>query len=493
MNKVTRKGLLLAAGTALVAGSAMASSHREAPFISTQPSDDGTDFYMFRSFEPGRDKYVTMIADYIPFQDPQGGPNFFKFDPTAVYAININNNGDGNTQISFQFHFSQTSQQQALTVGGKQVKIPLQYSGPITAPDSATLNVHETYTLDVVRADGTTAAVTLASGDTTPFSKPLDNVGDKTFGGEHGYKAYAEAQTYDVNIPGCGTGRVFVGQRKEPFYIAVGKIFDLFNLNPLGPTVSGNKNDLEQKNISSLVIEVPIACLTPWGDPVIGAYTTASVPANRAINAAPSTSINDAASSTGPMVQVSRVGMPLVNEVVIGLDDKDKFNASLPINDAANFADYVTNPTLPALIQTLYPTVKAPTNLPRTDLEAVFLTGIAGLNQPIKVVPAEMLRLNTSIPPTAPAKQNPLGVSQGDLAGFPNGRRPVDDVVDISIRVAMGAVCVLTGPTDQFKVGCKPSDAPSGNLLFTDGVRKYPSDFPTAFPYLNSPIPGSFN
>jgi hypothetical protein len=485
--------VLFACALALPAAQSLASSHREAPFIATQPAVDGTDFYMFRSYEAGRDKYVTMIADYIPFQDPQGGPNFYKFDPTAVYAININNNGDGNAQISFQFHFQQTSKQQALTVGGMQVKIPLEYSGPISAVNPATLNVRETYTVQIVRSNGTSGAITNAVGNVTTFDKPIDNVGDKTFGGERGYEEYAEAQTYEVMIPGCDNGRLFVGQRKEPFYIAVGKIFDLFNLNPLGSPVNGNKNDLENKNISSIVVEVPIACLTAGGDPVIGGYTTASVPNQRVLNAAPTTSINDAASATGTLTQVSRLGMPLVNEVVIGLDDKDKFNASQPVDDPKNFAPYVTNPTLPALIQALFPTVKAPTNFPRTDLVAAFLTGIAGLNQPKNVVPAEMLRLNTSIPPTSRGKQNPLGVSKGDNAGFPNGRRPADDVVDLSLRVAMGALCVLTGPTDALKVGCKPADAPSGALPFTDGVRKYATDFQGEFPYLNTPIEGSPN
>jgi len=182
-----------------------------------------------------------------------------------------------------------------------------------------------------------------------------------------------------------------------------------------------------------------------------------------------------------------------VNEVVIGLDDKDKFNASRPKDDAANFADYVTNPVLPALIQSLFPSAKAPTNFPRTDLLTVFLTGIKGVNQPATVVPAEMLRLNTSIAVTPAASQNALGVAAGDNAGFPNGRRPADDVVDLSVRVAMGALCVLTGNNDALHVGCKPSDAPAGGLAFTDGVRKSAANFGTTFPYLTTPLPGNFN
>ena len=176
--------------------------------------------------------------------------------------------------------------------------------------------------------------------------------------------------------------------------------------------------------------------------------------------------------------------------MVIGLDDKDRFNSSRPKDDK-QFLDYVTNPVLPTLIQSLFPSAVAPTNFPRTDLVAAFLTGIAGLNQPPNVAPSEMLRLNTSIAPTAVAAQSSLGVAGGDTAGFPNGRRPGDDVVDLSVRVAMGALCALTGANDIYKVGCKPSDAPAGGLPLTDGVRKTATDFKPAFPYLNTPLPGN--
>ncbi|MDQ2764817.1 MAG: DUF4331 domain-containing protein, partial [Pseudomonadota bacterium] len=176
------------------------------------------------------------------------------------------------------------------------------------------------------------------------------------------------------------------------------------------------------------------------------------------------------------------------------LDDKDKFNSSKPMNDAANFADYVTNPTLPALVQTLFPSAVAPTNFPRTDLLTVFLKGIKGVNQPATVaIPAEMLRLNTSIAAKPQGSQNALGVAGGDTAGFPNGRRPGDDVVDLTIRVAMGALCVLTGANDTLQVGCHPSDAPAGGLAFTDGVRKTSVNYGAAFPYLTTPLPGNFN
>ncbi|MET0506529.1 MAG: DUF4331 domain-containing protein [Luteibacter sp.] len=487
----------IAAAIPLLCGGAMASSHREAPFISGQPQVDGTDFYMFRSYEPGREGFVTILANYQPFQDPQGGPNFYQFNPNALYEIHIDNNGDGVEDLGFQFKFKSTSKATALTIGDKAVKIPLINSGVVDSVNAATLNVRETFTVDVVRgvrrSTERSSVVNAANGQAT-FDKPVDNIGDKSFGSSAGYASYANQHIYSVNIPGCTTpGRVFVGQRKEPFYIAVGKIFDLFNLDPLGPQSGGNNNDLEGKNVSTLAMELPISCVTAAGEPVIGAYTTASLRQGRLLNGSPKTGLNRASLEGGAWTQVSRLGMPLVNEVVIGLDDKDVFNASKPKDDAAHFADYVTHPVLPALIEKLFPSAKAPTNFPRTDLLTVFLKGIKGVNQPANVVPTEMLRLNTSTAVTAAANQNPLGVAAGDNAGFPNGRRPADDVVDLSIRVAMGALCVLTGASDALQVGCKPADAPAGGLALTDGVRKTAANFGTAFPYLTTPLPGNSN
>ena len=476
------------------AGDAGASSHREAPFIATQPSVDGTDLYFFRSYETGRQGYVTVMANYIPFQDPQGGPNFYQFNQNALYQIHFDNNGDAKEDVTFQFAFKSTSKGETLPAGGKNTEIPLIDSGVINGVNAPTINVRETFTVGIVRGDSTTGTATplsrISTGATT-FDKPIDNIGDKTFGSTTGYASYAAQHIYDVNIPGCGAGRVFVGQRKEPFYIAVGKIFDLFNLNPLGPEVNGNKNDLEFKNISTIAMEIPISCLATAGDPVVGAWTTASLRQGQTLNPTPGHGINNAVVAGGSWVQVSRVGMPLVNEVIIGLDDKDRFNASKPSTDSY-FANYVTNPAFPTLVQSLFASAKAPTNFPRTDLVAAFLTGIHGLNQPKTVTPAEMLRLNTSIAPNYGA-QNPLGVAGGDNAGFPNGRRPADDVVDLSLRVAMGALCVLTGNADTLQVGCKPSDAPAGGLPLTDGVRKTYTDFQMTFPYFNTPLPGNFN
>ncbi len=492
---IGRLGLALTA--AALACPAWASSHREAPAIAMNSSVDATDLYMFRSYESGRAGFVTILANYIPFQDPQGGPNFFMFNSDALYEIHLDNTGAGVEALTFQFQFKNTSKTTTLNVGGKAVKIPLINSGPISGVNPAALNVRETYTLDLVRGDRRTGArtsVTNASGGSATFDKPVDNIGDKTFGSTSGYSTYANQHIYSVNIPGCATqGKVFVGQRKEPFYIAVGKIFDLFNFDPLGANqINGNNNDLEAKNVSTLALELPIACITNGTEPVVGAFTTASLRQGRLLNPSPPSGLGKASVGGGAWSQVSRLGMPLVNEVIIGIDDKDRFNASLPKNDAVNFADYVTNPVLPTLLASLFP-VTAPTNFPRTDLLTVFLRGLKTLNQPANGVPAEMMRLNTSIAPVAIGAQNPLGAAAGDTAGFPNGRRPGDDVVDLSLRVAMGALCVLTGSSDTFGVGCKATDAPSGGLPFNDGVRKSSTNYGTTFPYLTTPLPGNSN
>lgn len=484
-------GLLpVAAALLLAAGQAGASSHREAPFITTAPKVDATDFYMFRSYEAARGDYVTLIADYQPLQDPYGGPNYFPMDPDALYEIHVDNNGDAVEDISFQFRFENTLEDIALDVGGKQVAIPLIQAGALSGISPSALNLRETYTIAVVRGDrrgGSRQPLVKAAGGTR-FEKPVDNVGDKTFGGTAGYAGYAMLHLHDAIMPGCTAPlRVFVGQRKDPFAVNLGKVFDLINLDPLGAPDAA-PNTIDDKNVTALALEVPIACLK-GSDPVIGAWTTASLRQGRLLAPEPDRGHKRSDRNGGAWVQVSRLGMPLVNEVVIGLKDKDRFNASRPEDDG-QFADYVTHPTLPALIQSLF-SVGAPTNFPRTDLVAAFLTGVAGVNQPSNVRPSEMLRLNTTIAPTPASAQSRLGVLGGDLAGFPNGRRPGDDVVDAELRVAMGALCTATGDSDALKVGCKPADAPVGSAPLTDGVLQQASQFADAFPYLTTPIPGS--
>jgi len=274
--------------------------------------------------------------------------------------------------------------------------------------------------------------------------------------------------------------------------VNLGETFDLVNIKypavELNPAAEfATVDTLSDKNVTSIIMEVPIACLTEGKGNIVGAWTTASLPANQVLAAAPGSGL-DPTTQSGEYVQVSRLGMPLVNEVVIGLKDKNRFNASEPKDDG-QFADYVTNPTLPALLEILFGKagVKAPTNFPRTDLVAAFLTGVPGLNQPANVVGSEMLRLNTAIAPTPKGAQKRLGVLDGDNAGFPNGRRPGDDVVDIELRVAMGALCTLAIG------GCTPADAPAGALKYTDGAYISDAYFSADFPFLRAPIPGSPN
>lgn len=315
------------------------------------------------------------------------------------------------------------------------------------------------------------------------FLKPVDNIGLKSI---PDYAAYADAFVQNFVMPGCRgkTGRVFIGQRAESFAVNLGEIFDLVNIdNPVGAR-DVEPNVLADKNVTSFILEVPTSCLTRPGKPVIGAWTTAALPQTRTLVTNPS--FKKPTQESGPYVQVSRLGMPLVNEVVIGLKDKNKFNASQPKDDL-QLADYVTNPTLPELLEILFGAVgvRAPNNFPRLDLLAAFVTGVEGLN---KFGFGEMQRLNTSIAPTAAAAQNNLGVLGGDNAGFPNGRRPGDDVVDAELRVAMGVLChAFPG------VFCDPADAPSGTLPFTDGTLQDASQFDATFPYLRTPHPGSPN
>ena len=480
------------AGISILSASTIvgASSHREAPFLTTMPKVDATDFYMFRSYEAGRSGFVTLMANYFPLQDPGAGPNYFSLDADALYEIHIDNVGDAKEKITFQFRFKNTLNNVALNVGGKSIAIPLVQAGAVAAGDSSKINVFETYTVNVVRGDrrsGTSTAVTNAAGGGSTFTKPLDYIGNKTFGSEAGYMAYANQYIYNVNIPGCSTaGKMFVGQRKDPFVIAVGRVFDLINLNPLGG-INVNADALKDKNVTSMILEVPITCLTSGTDDVIGGWTTASVRQGRLIVPNPASGNNTAQKPGGAWTQVSRLGMPLVNEVVIGLKDKDKFNNAKPSGDAA-LADYVTNPSFPALVETLFPAAKAPTNFPRQDLVNTYLTGFTGVNKQKVVTPSEMLRLNTSIAATPAAIQNNLGALAGDNAGFPNGRRPGDDIVDATLRVAMGVLCTLNLPAVY---GCVPADAVAGALPFTDGVSVNSTFFEQTFPYLKTPLRGS--
>ena len=522
---------LLAGVVAMTASVGLASSHREAPAIAGMPRVDATDFYMFRSYEPGRADFVTLIANYQPLQAPYGGPNYFVMDNDAVYEIHIDNTGDAVEDITFQFDFSSALNGPngiELAVGGQNVAIPLRQAGQI--PPVANINETERYSLALIRGDRRTGSRKMLSPG-AGFRKPIDNIGNKTI---PDYEAYANNHIHSVNFGNCGSGKVFVGQRAEAFAVNLGEVFDLVNLVPLqgaanpqypqydttpfpGGIVQDRANDdvVDRFNVTSLALEVPIACLTRRSNGVIGGWTTASLPQMRQLS--PSPTFNGSATNSGDLVQVSRLSNPLVNELVIGLKDKNLFNAVEPTSDGA-VATYVTNPTLPALLDLLFrgavgsPTNIAPSNFPRQDLVTAFLTGFPGVNQLATVTGSEMMRLNTAFPVTPRDQQNTFGLVAEDLAGFPNGRRPGDDTVDIALRVVMGALChdlplgaelgvpgaVEDTPTDLVNLSLCGADAaasraaaPVGTAAFTDGAPMNASELQNAFPYLNTPIAGS--
>jgi hypothetical protein len=505
--------------------SATASSHREAPNITRNPTADSTDFYLFNSYEGTRAGYVTILANYIPLQAPYGGPNYFALDPSVLYEIHVDNDGDARENLTFQFRFSNRlandNRGQRLMIGTQNVAIPLKNKGPVSAADLTNLNFRESYTLNLVRGDrraGTSSAVTNMNGGATEFGKPFDFIGTKTFTNVAGYEAYANSFIHTVNIPGCNMpGKVFVGQRREGFNINLGPVFDLVNFVPVeGDSVPGNgdgngfpdgitqdprNNQLDDANVTTLALEVHTSCLTGAGNGVIGGWTSASMRQARLLN--PLATFATPEVNGGPWIQVSRLGMPLVNELVIGIPDKDRFSGSEPRFDG-QFLTYVTNPTLPALLDALFRdavnqrlgttfTNIAPTNLPRNDLTTTFLTGFPNVNQLATVTPSEMTRLNTGIAAKPAAMQSNFGVAGGDLAGFPNGRRPGDDTVDIALRVVMGRLChpIMIG-ADSVDLGlCMTTQAPLGTAPFTDGAPLSATEFTSTFPYLNTPLPGA--
>ncbi len=499
---------------------AVASSHREAPNITKMSKVDNTDVYAFTSYEPGRAAFTTIIANFQPGENPGDGPNYYTMDPDAVYEIHIDNVGDAVEHLTYQFKFTNAlinGTGETVNVGGKTLPIALRQIGPIANPADPNLGENETYTITQIvgdRATGTKTSVTNAAAGS--FYKPFDNAGNKTIPG--GYATYANKFIYSATIPGCSTpAKVFVGSRAEYFAINLGPVFDLVNFVPVegdndpvygngtpfpgGITQSQDNQELiGKKNVTSIAMEIPTACLVGSGNGVIGVWSSASLPQARLLRTTPT--FDTPTLQGGAYVQVSRLGMGLVNELVIGIKDKDLFNAASPSGDGA-LIDYVTNPTFPALLDALFRApvraviggsgTIAPTNFPRNDLVATFLTGFKGVNQLSVVTPSEMLRLNTKVPPTPQAAQSTFGVVGNDLAGYPNGRRPGDDLTDITLRVAMGRLCypipVAGTPTDLGL--CKPSDAPTGMAAYTDGAPSSALNIQNAFPYLNAPLRGS--
>jgi len=505
---------------------AYCSSHSEAPGTAKMPQSDITDFYMFRCYEPGRDDFTCFMIGAQGLQNAFGGPNYFTLSDDHFYEMYIDNDGDGQEDFTFQFFMGSqmggdledilfhadeddcvlnqnprsvvplpiyTLRHAGLTVtvDGKQIPVALKTLGPITSASDANLNWFEYYHVNFITGDRTYGVRTpitnhLTGNDT--FYKPFDYAGTKTFPAP-GYEDYASQFIYTIDIPGCDTtGRMFVGQRNDPFAISLGAVFDLINFIPIpgfpgAVTQDPDQDDLKFLNVDAFILEVPTSCiLRDDQNGIIGAWSAVR-------------QLHHDRDAHVPGKQISRLGNPLVNELLIGLKDKGKFSTIRPLDDAGFTDFYLNYPSFPEIINILFlgavntvlnaslPTI-APTNFPRDDLYALFMTGLAGLNQPPNVVPAEMMRLNTTIPPTAQADQNSIGVFGGDNAGYPNGRRPVDDVVDITLRAAMGRLCFLN-------LYCTPADAVVGGIDLTDGVPLSPLDFDNAFPYLTTPTPGS--
>ena len=425
-----------------------ASSHREAPLTAQDPMADNTDVYAFVS--PDQPDTVTLIANFIPFQKPDGGPNFYQFDPNVVYEIHIDNNGDAVEDITYQWRFT------------TEVRNPstfLYNTGQVTTLDDPDLNVRQFYRLTRIDGPRRTGTVRELSGR---LPVPPPNIGPRS---TPNYGALGGAiQSLPGNI------KAFAGQRDEGFYVDLA-VFDLLGLG------SGQVEDSTAGfNVSTLAIQVPKSELarsntTPTNpaDPsaIIGVWSTASRFATRTLTPGAQT-------HSGPLVQVSRLGNPLVNEAVIDLARKDAFNAIEPTSDSVAL-DRVTDPEVPKLLKAIFNIDSPPA--PRNDLVAIFLTGIPGLNQPPNVRPSEMLRLNMAIPPSS--SFNRMGVLGGDFAGFPNGRRVGDDVLDIVLQAAAGATPLT------------PAYNRSPNNGLGDGVGGNDVPYLPYFPYLAIPHAGN--
>jgi len=456
------------------------SSHREAPEISKDPVADSTDVYAFVS--PDAPGTVTLIANYIPLEGPAGGPNFYEFGDDVLYEIHVDNDADAEPDVTFQFRF-QTTLSDPNTF--------LYNTGPILSLSSQNWNSRQTYTVTMVK-NGKSSV--LASG----LACPPCNIGPLS---TPNYASLAQSAVH--SLP--GGIKVFAGQRAEGFYVDLGAVFDLGDLRPFenlhaqyGMNVFSKAapgvNATAQLNVHSIAIQVPTGQLLGSGPSgsesdqgsVIGVWTSAS--RQTAIVWDPSASRY---SATGPFHQVSRLANPLFNEVLIPLSLKDLWN-TLPPSADKQFADRVTQPELAGLLPALYPGVfpnlakLVAAGTARADLEAILLTGIpsgvvTGFQNYTGPVLADMMRLNTAIPPST--SPNPLGVVGGDLAGFPNGRRVFDDVVSIELRAIAGVTLPLVDKSFT-------PDAAASQV--TDGLTSssVPSGYLDVFPYLGVPYSG---
>ena len=440
--------LLTAAATAtaggallLAPGAGQASSHREAPLTAASPLIDNTDVYAFVS--PDKPDTATIIANWTPFQDPAGGPNFYPWGAEGYrYNIKVDNNGDAKPDQTYRFTFK--------NIDARTGKTFLYNNGPVTSFDDPTLLFKQTYTLEMIDAAGKVTPL-LENQKVAP-----SHVGDASM------PDYKKLRDEAVTPLGGGGGTVFVGQADDPFFLDI-RVFDLLYGGDLSET---GQDALAGFNVNTIAMQVPIANLAKGGDNsgIVGGWSTTDQQTMDLATGKPS----------GEFVQVSRLGAPLVNEVVLPIGIKDAFNNLTPDKDATVMAavDRVKDPEVPKLLEKIYK-IKAPA-APRDDLVAAFLTGIKGLNQPPKVTPAEIVRLNTKIPPAK--GPNRMGVLAKDNQGFPNGRRLFDDVLDIELQALAGAI----------KTGM-PVEA----LAKGDGVDDNDLPFDDSFPYVALPHSGS--
>jgi hypothetical protein len=500
MNKFVRTiGGVALCTAALWSGGTFAASHREAPLISQDPTADNTDFYMFRSWT--NPSNVVFILNAIPLQEPSGGPNYYNFGDDVLYRISIDTNADGAEDLAYEVRF-RTQLRGPLT----SLDLPLAYVAlpPITAldgPGSEGMILRQSYTVTQVRGHSR-----VSLGTQTMYAVP-SNVGPLTM---PNYEALATQGIY----PLANGGKVFAGQRDESFYIDVGAAFDTLNLRRTPPilTPAEDANDaanpfgndqLSGFNVSSIAIEVPISSVTGNVNGVIGAYasterqkvrvlkeTISRTPApnpgssgddNGDQNGDVKGNAGDGGHLAGQFTQVSRLANPLVNELIIGTDTKDRWNRTDPQAEA-QFLNFYLNSRLATAINIRFGTNFPTTN--RTDLVNALLkypsqpqTGTCGRNDC-----AELLRLNLAVAPTPPAQQKRLAVLAGDNAGWPNGRRPNDDVTDIALRVVAGFLLNPSG-TPPLGDGVNFNIGAEGSNLTANGIY-------TVFPYLPTPHDG---
>jgi hypothetical protein len=440
--------VVVAGGVFGLSRPADASSHREAPFIGGDPEADATDVYAFRS--PDKPNTVTLIANYVPLEVAAAGPNFYKFGEDVLYEINVDNDGDAKDDISFQLNF-----RNRINNGDTF----LHNTGQITSLDDSDLNQEQFYSLSVLRGDDHNDPSRKGKVITNNLQVAPANVGPKSY--PQGYSKVANQAIYTLD----NGIKVFAGPRDDPFFADLGGIFDLLQ------GIEG-EDYLKDLNVHTIAVQVPISMLKGPKDSIIGVRTTSYRQSTSVLRPVgnPDSQLNDPRSTRGPWVQLSRLDMPLVNELVIPLKDKNRFNGSQPRFDG-QFLKYVRNPEPAGLIENILG-IDVPPN-PRDDIATIFLTGIQGLNKPEGVKPSSQLRLDMSVQPKA--SPNRLGVLGGDNAGFPNGRRLTDDVVDIELQALAGAT-PLTPKFDK-----KP------NNTLGDGVNANDVPFLNSFPYIARP------